>query len=226
MKSYIMVPFVFALGLLIGAWQPRAQVAQLSKNLEVAEDALERGIKGGRKGFGVTEMLGIEPTESTASSKKEDPSDSAAATNEVVAVDGEPDDELKDEKFSGLDLDAAVDAWKVRVELARSSFISNTGLDNEQIMRFDQCVDGMNLAIGSTIDFLADGMDAGADVDPEVMYRMADAMLTSVVNTYDAIDAFAPDGWREQAGGDLNLLDFVDPEVARPLVELENINLN
>lgn len=224
MKSFIIMPFVFLLGLLIGAWQPRSQIAQLNKDLETANELLKNDARKGSRRLDVTEMLGIEDVE-RASPKTKNAQEAAdtntppAFADEIVA-EAVPET-TNDPAQAEFDLDDAIDAWLVRVDLARTAFISNAGLNSTQVMLFDQSIDDMNLVIGETIDLFAESLDGAEQVQPEAAYRIMDVVLASMVNTYDTIDQFAPADWRRSAGESFDLINFIDPEVARPLVGLD-----
>jgi hypothetical protein len=42
-----------------------------------------------------------------------------------------------------------------------------------------------------------------------------------MVTAYDEMDRAMPGGWRRSAGSRFTMTDFIDPEVARPLVGVE-----
>ena len=221
MKSFIIMPFIFLLGLLIGAWQPRAQVAQLREELETANDLLKTDARKGSRRLDVSEMLGIEDVERAPSAARKSAGTNAAPSAAEEAIAEAAPESTNDPARAGFDLDDAIDAWQVRVDLARTAFISNAKLDSTQIMLFDQTMDTMNLTIGETIDYFAANMDGAEQIHPEVGYRIIDAVMDTMVSTYDTIDQFAPEDWRRSAGENFDLINFIDPEVARPLVDLD-----
>jgi hypothetical protein len=44
-----------------------------------------------------------------------------------------------------------------------------------------------------------------------------------VVTTYDDLDRTLPEDWRDKAGEKFQVFDFINPEVAMPLADVEGI---
>jgi len=234
MKSLLFIPFALFLGLIVGSWSPRGEIASLKKDLASTKELLKNQ-PGQKRSFSeVTSLLGIERTESSdrneteikedvATSEEPDATDEVAAgefaeSNAVENVETPPERTQEDME---ADIDKAVELWRMRVDIARSTFVSNTGMNDQQAMQFDQRVDDMNLRIGETIDLFAENIDGAEEVQMEAGIRVMNDITESIVEAYDEIDKTLPEGWRRNTGEDFSLLNFIDPEVGRPLVGLE-----
>lgn len=229
MKSLLFIPFALFLGLIVGSWSPRGEMASLKEEL-ASTKALLKNQPSQQRSFGeVTSLLGIERTESTDRNEAETKED-IAVVDEIAAVEFEeentveiaetPPERTQEDMEDAID--KAVDLWRMRVDIARSTFVSNTGMDDQQAMQFDQMVDSMNLKIGETIDLFAESLDGAEEVQMEAGIRVMNDITESIVEAYDEIDSTMPEGWRRNTGEDFSLLNFIDPEVGRPLVGLED----
>ena len=47
-------------------------------------------------------------------------------------------------------------------------------------------------------------------------------LASSVATTYDELQASMPANWRQDAGKEFSVTDFIDPSVAMPLVDIED----
>jgi hypothetical protein len=235
MKSLLFIPFALFLGLIVGSWSPRGEIASLKEDLASTRELLKNQPDQKRSFSEVTSLLGIERPESSdrkETKTKEDvaTSEDMDATDEAVAVEfadtnavenaGAPPERTQEDMDDAID--KAVELWRMRVDIARSTFVSNTGMNDQQAMQFDQMVDNMNLKIGETIDLFAENLDGAVEVQMEAGIRVMNEITESIVEAYDEIDKTLPEGWRRNTGEDFSLLNFIDPEVGRPLVGLED----
>ncbi len=245
MKPYILLPFVLLAGLVLGGLGPRSELARVKDELEETRK-LVRGQGGGAATMSnVSNLLGIErrsassaPAEGDPENADEDnhdadapgddvPSGIEAAGDGALDDDGESEASVEDEtsddedKEFGDDLDRAIELWQARVAIARNTFVSNAHLNDTQAVKFDTLLAAMNVRIGTTIDEFAKDVNETKDVQPEEGIRLVNDITESMVLTYDEMDDTMPKGWRGRAGDKFSMTDFVDPEVARPLVGLE-----
>jgi len=116
----------------------------------------------------------------------------------------------------------ASELWKTRSAVARNSFLSNTGMSGEEQNMFDVLVESMNLRLEDRILQWSDYIKAKEEISPEDGIRLINDLSGVMVLTYDEFDRRLPKGWRENAGSNFQLFDFIDPEVAMPLAEIEN----
>jgi hypothetical protein len=79
----------------------------------------------------------------------------------------------------------------------------------------------MNVRIGTTIDEFANEAKDAEKVQTEAGIRLMNDITESMVTAYDEMDQTMPQGWRRRAGDKFSMTDFIDPEVARPLVGVE-----
>ncbi|OVE74355.1 hypothetical protein BVX94_00670 [bacterium B17] len=248
MKSFIFIPFALLLGLLVGSWSPRAEIASLKQELASTKKMLKKQPERKRSISEVTSLLGIEgiersrkkETEQKEEIVKEEKTIDDAVEEKAVEPVGSIVEESKDtdvveesgeekeappemtQKEKEAKLDEAVELWKIRVNVARSTFISNTGMNDQQAMQFDMLLDNMNLKIGETIDVFAENIEDAEEVQMEAGIRVMNDITESIVATYDAMDESMPKGWRRNTGENFTLVNFIDPEVGRPLVGLED----
>lgn len=247
MKSFLFIPFALLLGLLVGSWSPRAEIASLKQELASTKRLLKKQPERKRSISEVTSLLGIEGIERSRKKEieqkeeilKEEKTILGAVEEESVESEDSITEELTDtdvveesgeEKDAPLEmtqeekeakLDEAVELWKMRVNVARSTFISNTGMSDQQAMQFDVLIENMNLKIGETIDVFAENIEDAEEVQMEAGIRVMNDITESIVATYDSMDETMPKGWRRNTGENFTLVNFIDPEVGRPLVGLE-----
>ena len=242
MKAYILLPFVLLAGLVVGGLGPRSELARTKDELQTANELLRKS-GGGTSGLGdVTKLLGIDRSPSEAREELQAADDMVhgeeaeqgpdadvdavadAADSEVndadEAVADQDGGEEVDREFGG-DIDRAVELWQVRVDIARSTFVANARLNDSQAVKFDTLVDSMNVRIGTKIDEFAVELEEAESVQPEAGIRLVNDVTEAMVLTYDEMDDSMPTGWRRRAGEKFNMANFIDPEVARPLVGFE-----
>ncbi len=236
MKAFIFIPFALLLGLLIGSWPLRSEVAQLNAELEDAKSLLKKRPNRAGSMNDVTSLLGIERLSPTAPNAVTPPSKPNApeasdpqASNHPPELASSPPEALPEastnpapEVAMNMDIDNAVELWKLRVDVARSTFVSNAQLNDEQELEFDVLVEAMNLRIGDTIDNFAEQLRDAEEVQMEAGVRIMNEITETIVMTYDELDKSLPAKWRESSGERFSLIDFVDPEVARPLTDVQD----
>jgi hypothetical protein len=118
-------------------------------------------------------------------------------------------------------LETASSMWKTRADLARNSFVSNVTTSSDQAASFDVIMAAMNIRLSNSIRTWVDVMKQEADLTPESGVRIMNELSSSLVLAYDDLDRTMPEGWRTNAGPKFQVFDFIDPEVARPLTEVE-----
>jgi hypothetical protein len=243
-KSYILLPFVLLAGLVIGGLGPRSELARVKEELAESQKLVRGQGKGTATMTDVSNLLGIErkatvrsraPLGSEVSTGKDEDAENVDAEATVEASeelaksskdevddgeDGEEGEGEKKEKF-GDDLDNAIELWQARVAIAKSTFIANARLSDTQALKFKTLLGAMNVRIGTSIDGFAEEVRESDNLQPETGVRLVNDITDSMVMTYDEMDKTMPKGWRGKAGDKFSMTDFVDPEVARPLVGLD-----
>ena len=119
--------------------------------------------------------------------------------------------------------ETAANLWKVRVDLARNSFVSNVSTSDDQAIQFDVSMAAMNLRLSNSIRTWVDQIKADKNLTPEKSILMINDLSSTLVWAYKDLDRTQPADWREKAGSKFQVLDFINPEVARPLVEAEGV---
>jgi hypothetical protein len=117
----------------------------------------------------------------------------------------------------------AAELWNTRVALARNSFVSNVELNKEQETRFDVLVEAMNIRLSDSIDRWTEYLKTKKTLSNEDSVRMVKDLSDVMVFTYDEMDKNMPKNWREKSGENFQLFNFIDPDVATPLTEVEDI---
>lgn len=222
MKNAFLIVAALLVGLVVGSWSvksdlrvARQEIADLKKDL-AARGRRETGLRG------ITSMLRI--PEPTAPSLPEMPPENVApradkparvpstgSTSQVQATRQNFDDQMK----------SAVELWKTRSALARNSFLSNVAATPVQTQLFDQTVERMNQQLGERIRQWTDHVKQQKQVTPETGVRMMHNLGDTIIAGYDDLDRALPADWRDKAGPEFQLFDFINPEVALPLAEVE-----
>jgi hypothetical protein len=114
-------------------------------------------------------------------------------------------------------IEEAARLWEIRAELARDGFLSSIGADEEQSLRFDVLMEAMNIRLEHAIESWAQVLVAGEMPVREVGVRMMNEISEALVITYDEMDRGMPSTWKQNAGPEFQLIDYIDPTVALPL---------
>lgn len=216
----ILAAFVvaFLMGITLGKWGPHRDYVRVLEELKTAKQ--KSGSRGTSLG-GVGRMLNIQPDESRTPRV-------SVGTNTVETADAQPGDNEPRQRRRRPDnlreqLDQAKELWQARVDLARDSFLFNLGGSPEVARDFDVLVAALNLKIAHNIDQWVEAIKSKEDVRPEDMARLFHNLTGDIVTTYDEMDRKLPEGWRDGAGKDFMLYDFVDPSVGEKFIEIESL---
>jgi len=118
-------------------------------------------------------------------------------------------------------LETASALWKARSDLARNSFVSNVATSSDQAAQFEVAMAAMNLRLSNSIRTWVDYVKQQKDVTPETGIRMMNDLSSTLVLTYNDLDRALPADWRQKAGPKFQVFDFINPDVALPLTEVE-----
>jgi hypothetical protein len=118
-------------------------------------------------------------------------------------------------------IQTAADLWKVRVDLARNSFLENVAADEADVAEFDLMMEAMNRRLSNSIRTWVETVKTNGVITPETGLRMMNDLSSAVVQGYDDLDRVLPAGWREKSGGEFEVFEFINPDVALPLTEIE-----
>lgn len=105
-------------------------------------------------------------------------------------------------------------------EASRTDFIAKTGLDEAKAAKVDGLVFDLNQRVESIVaDWVAYIRESGS-YDADFNIRFGHDLTGALVAAYDALDEELPAGWRS-AAGDFDLMRMIDPDVMRPMMELQ-----
>lgn len=131
-------------------------------------------------------------------------------------------DEKAEKKTFDEQIEKAMELWKTRSELARNNFLNNTGANPQQTQAFDSAVKQMNDELGKKIKDWAEKLKEPNAGTPEMGLRMMHDLGYSLIAGYDDLDRSQPADWRDKAGEKFQMMDFINPEVAKPLAGVKD----
>ena len=225
-------------GLVLGAWGPRMDLCKARDEIKALQSKSDKRTKRASELQSVRDVLRL-PDQQPQGRRGHPPSRvhadvAVAETNELAAATTRPpappaSSELPTNRLPrhvkmDEQIRQASELWQTRVDLARNSFVSNTELTKEQEAGFDVLVEAMNIRLEDRITKWADYLKTKGEIGPEDGIRMINDLSSVLVLTYDEFDRKLPPTWREKAGSDFQLFNFIDPEVALPLTEIEGLN--
>jgi hypothetical protein len=238
MSSRILIAIVVSLieGLLLGRIGPQADLRRLQEQNDELQKELAKKSKPGAGATlsGMKNMFKVSQEDLDAGSKARRARESVAKTTNMVeaATPIVATQTLASASVATQHLDHASmsnqiekikKAWALRADIARSNFIARTKLDEKQTQDFDVLVEAMNLRLGASIDKWVATIKQKGQMTPELGVRMMTDLGGDMVTTYDELDRKLPGDWRQNAGQNFEMVNFVDPEVLTPLQELDGI---
>jgi hypothetical protein len=241
MKFALFLPFVLLLGLIIGGWAPKQELRAVRKEADDLQAKLASGEKDSRLDM-FTRMAKI-PDRATkpASPSKAHPQAASVAQNRSNATNAvatapagatngavlltPPDNKPRQEKLRPEDLQARIDEakelWKTRVDVARAQWIDRLKLSADQTALFDETINTMNEQLYRSMQNFATELAASDTVTPETGIRAFNEMTSSLVQTYDSLNAIVPEGQSGETAK-IELTDFIDPAVTEPLIAVQD----
>lgn len=219
-SGWLYLPLALLAGYILGGLSPRHELTQAKTEIDLLKTQPTR--QGGAALNVLTDVVRIPspppPAPTTSSAALED------TVSETVPADPIPETPTPTVPTRNLEsqLDAARELWEVRSDAARSSFLSRTGLTSNHAIDFDVMMAAMNLRLQASFEKLADRLSAGENMTPELGIRALNELTSALTLTYDELDRKLPFGWRESAGDEFDLTDFVNPSVAEPLIPIES----
>lgn len=233
MRIFAAVVVALLIGLLVGGLGPRGDVRKANARIADLEKQLKAKSKERRPVAGVAEMLNIPVQQPAAQLPPEERRRPFMMGRDFQGADtnapphrerrwGPPTGTPEDRARFRDGIRTAMDAWRVRSDLARNSFVSNVATNDKQTADFDVLMAAMNLRLSNSISQWATAMNTTSNsLSAETGLRMMNGLSQIVVTTYDELDRLMPSDWRENAGPDFAVFDFIDPAVALPLAEMQ-----
>ncbi len=221
MKIGIAVVLALLLGLVLGGYGPRSDLRQARARIKELEKKVGRQESSAGKMQTVKAMLHVKDSEVSAARAKPrkvfrpspPPTLQMPEPAEAPATNAPP--------RMGHNIAEAAELWSTRVEMSRNSFIGNLGLNPQQTAMFDGVTAVMNAQLEERINKWADTLKQKDEMSSEDGIRMMTELGGVLTKTYDEMDQAMPQGWRDKAGSEFQLVNFIDPAVATPLVDVE-----
>jgi hypothetical protein len=246
--GWVFVPVACVVGILIGSWRPRAQVRDLTRQLEEARKGTSKQRADSPEGFDtftrmvrIPDEAGKKPrfasnkplftgtaTNSTDASLATAEAGGATNAEEAVAQSApdEPRRRGRPQRLDPEDLRARIaeaqELWSARVDVARAQWLDRLGMSDEASARvFDDAVNGMNDRLHALAQELADEVASGRRrVDHASGARFISEVSGVMADTYEAISADLPEDKIAETGK-MQLTDFIDPAVAEPFIQIQ-----
>ena len=233
------LPAVFLLGAIIGGWGARERLARERASLDRSR-ASERE-SGRQMGFDAfTKALNL-PEKARRPGRRGTPPQGAATnvvrnavapastnvvsqttieTNANQSASGNERRRMRAENLSAR-IEEAKELWRARVEIARANAVKRLNLDSTGEKAFDEALVRMNQKIAESVAAVAERLSGEEKFTPELGVRLMGDLGISLAETYDELGGAVGEAARAEVS-ELNLVDFVDPSVAEPLVELQD----
>ena len=247
MKAYFWIPFACLAGVLVGSWGPRAELRELQNRRQEEKSRPKNAAAASFKTF--AELANI-PAEAKRHRRPRPPKD-GAKTNKVIRLPDPPQVAADasnastqsvdkagrphrmpfrfDRNLSPEDLRARIEEaqelWQTRVELARANWKSKLKVSAENEARFDAAMDEMNQHLHETMQALAQQVAEKGKVTAELGLRLVGDATTIMAETYEKVGACTTPELRDSVA-DMPMTDFIDPGVAEPLIEVQDLFKN
>lgn len=230
-NAVLFVPLAFVLGGLVGYVGPFEELRELKAR---PSDAPRETRAPRTDGFGAfAEMVRIPPVATrrprrAAAPRPQEPAETPEAVARTTSVE-EPRVAPKRKPPRGFESDAdlrarieeASDLWRTRTELVRTSAVSRLGLDAVGATALDAAVATMNERLHDSISTLAEQLAEADEMTPELGVRLMGDLSATLAETYETIGANVGDDRRAEVSK-LQLIEFVDPAVAEPLIGVQD----
>ena len=231
MKQFALPFLTLMIGLILGSWGPRSDLRIARTEISGLKTELRE--KSSRPLVtDVTKMLGV-TSGRQAAPVADSPEPAPAHIPDPVSIQpGLPGDDL-DETFEEIGtpspqniseaIEAAQDLWKIRSAQSRELLIESLNLTESEVERFDEITSEMNNKLRDEIARTVEELKSRETLTSEDGLKMVNHISGILINAYDQTDTYFPPGWRDDMNEDTDLLNFIDPSVAVPLLDLENI---
>ncbi len=233
MKAYFWIPIACLVGVLIGAWGPRAEIREMKRLAEERKSQPKNTAAEGFKAFAKFANIPDEAKRAHRRRGKDKPL-FAGATNRVARgrlgqsappVATEPTNEKR--KFvPPADLRARIEEaqelWRTRVEIARANWKTKLKIKPSDEVRFNAALDEMNEQLHDAMSALSQLVAEKGKVTSELGLRLVGDATTIMAETYEKVGACTSPDLRETVS-DMPMTDFIDPGVAEPLVGIQDL---
>lgn len=222
--AFVWISLALLAGYFVGGLVPRRERDRMRAELEAARKTAAQPAESADAVSAVERLVKLDPADPPPAADDRDrrappappPPPAPATTAAAPAPErrGPTPEEFRER------IQRAADAWRLRSEVIRAGFLDKTGFDEAQTAQFDLLTAAMNVRLRSEIEKLAARLQSDTPVTPEDSARFMQNLSSIMVLTYDEMDRTLTPAWREKAGQDFDTMDFVDPAVAEPLIEV------
>ena len=249
MKAYFWIPFACLAGVLVGSWGPRAELRELENRQQEEKSRPKNAAAASFKTF--AELANIPAEAKRPRHRRPRPPKDGAKTNKVIRLPDPPKVAADasnastqsvekagrphhmpvkfDRNLSSEDLRARIEEaqelWQTRVEIARANWKSKLKVTGENGARFDAAMDEMNQHLHEMMQALAQQVAERGKMTAELGLRLVGDATTIMAETYEKVGACAPAELRDSVA-DMPMSDFIDPGVAEPLIEVQDLFKN
>ncbi len=153
MRNSLYIVVALLAGLILGNWGVKSDLRKARKEAAELREELNRRTQRQEGVRSITSMLRVpEPTRSRARPVTTSPEPPVSTNTPAAAPPASTNAPAPSRSRSFEEnIQEAVELWKTRSALARTSFISNVGATPVQTQLFDQTVDAMNQELGDKI---------------------------------------------------------------------------
>jgi hypothetical protein len=117
-------------------------------------------------------------------------------------------------------IEDAQELWRTRVEIARAQWKEKLGLSGKAAEAFDSALQEMNERLYDSVAEVAETISGADAMSPELGLRLVGETTAIMAETYDRIGSAVPQDMRQEVSA-MQIVDFVDPGVAEPLVGVQ-----
>ena len=228
-KVIVWLPLAAVLGGIVGAWGPYEELRALK---ERGEERKDEARPAKRTGFSpIAQIINVPDTAKRPrrakapkppkedEQKKASPEEKAPEKAPEKAEKGRVRPMLSPEDMQAR-IDEASDLWRTRIQLVRATALENLGIASDGADRFDSTLADMNDKLRESMQALADALANEEEMTPEMGVRLMGDLSVTLAETYDHLGECV-DPSRRMDVSSLNLIEFIDPSVAEPLIAVQ-----
>ena len=232
MKLIGSVLLALLIGLVLGGWGPRRDLKEAQREIEELKAQVK---KGGGRAAGLDNIVSFLQVPDRSERQTREPHPAGAVSTPVAETNpavgavriGHPAGNSGTNGPGRVDfrerIKAAAEVWKVRRDLARNSFMSRVKPTPDEAAQVDVIMQAMNVRLEEGVARWVEYFKEVEEMSPEDGVRMMNELSGVIVTTYDDLDRTLADDWRDLAGDKFQVFDFINPEVAMPLADVEGI---
>jgi hypothetical protein len=234
MKSaFIWLPLVFIIGGMVGYYGPAEELRSYQAQEKITHEKNQK--KNRQHGFGsFTQLVNIPEVASRSrhknrgewkkksSAKKNQIEEKKNTTTTNLEKVEQPARRHLNPEDLRVRIEEAADLWRSRSDIAHAAAVEKLNLDAQGKKAFDEVLKAMNNKLRSTFQIVAEEIATSKQMTPELGIRMMGDVATSLSESYDSLAANLGENMREEVSK-LQMVDFIDPSVAEPLIEVQGI---